>query len=152
MASKTIDAETSKQLISLLPHRYPFLLVDRIVEYEPGQRIVGVKSVSRNEPYFVGHFPDYPVMPGVLIIEAMAQTAGVLAIDTSSEPGDALPFFTRIDKVRFRRPVTPGDQIRLELEVLRRRHPVWWFHGRAFVDGELAVEGNVQATLGKRKR
>lgn len=149
--AETVDAETSRRLISLLPHRYPFLLVDRVVEYEPGRRIVGLKNVTRDEPFFDGHFPGYPIMPGVLIVEAMVQTAGMLALDTVPDPKSLLPVFTRIEKVRFRRPVVPGDQLVMELTVLRTRHPIWWFSGKAFVDGEVAVEGEAQASLGNRK-
>ncbi len=150
MTSEKIDAETSRRLISRLPHRYPFLLVDRIVEYEPGKRIVGVKGVTHNEPFFVGHFPDFPIMPGVLIMEAMNQTGGVLAMDSMNDKGEFLPILTRIEKARFRKPVLPGNQLVMKIEVTRHRHPVWWFQGKGYVDGELVAEGTVQATMGKR--
>ncbi|MEE8110478.1 MAG: 3-hydroxyacyl-ACP dehydratase FabZ [bacterium] len=150
MTSEKIDAETSRRLISRLPHRYPFLLVDRIVEYEPGKQIVGVKGVTHNEPFFVGHFPDFPVMPGVLIMEAMNQTGGVLAIDSTNDKGEFLPILTRIEKARFRKPEFPGNQLVMKIEVTRHRHPVWWFQGKGYVDGELMAEGTVQATMGKR--
>ncbi len=150
MTSEKIDAETSRRLISRLPHRYPFLLVDRIVEYEPGKQIVGVKGVTHNEPFFIGHFPDFPVMPGVLIMEAMNQTGGVLAIDSTNDKGEFLPILTRIETARFRKPVFPGNQLVMKSEVTRHRHPVWWFQGKGYVDGELMAEGTVQATMGKR--
>ncbi len=150
MTSEKIDAETSRRLISRLPHRYPFLLVDRIVEYEPGKQIVGVKGVTYNEPFFIGHFPDFPVMPGVLIMEAMNQTGGVLAIDSTNDKGEFLPILTRIEKARFRKPEFPGNQLVMKIEVTRHRHPVWWFQGKGYVDGELMAEGTVQATMGKR--
>ena len=109
------------QIQALLPHRYPFLLVDRIIEYEPGKRVVGIKNVTLNEPFFQGHFPGAPVMPGVLIVESMAQTAGVMMLANLPDRDQKLVFFTGIDGAKFRRPVVPGDQLRLELTVLRLR-------------------------------
>src|SRR4030065_685952 len=104
----------------LLPHRYPFLLLDRIVEFEPGRRVVGIKNVTINEPFFLGHFPDYPIMPGVLIIEALAQAGGFLALKAMGEKGK-IAFFAGIDNCKFRRPVVPGDQLRLECTVIGRK-------------------------------
>ena len=127
----------------ILPHRYPFLLVDRILELEPDRRVVGLKNVSANEPFFAGHFPGRPVMPGVLIVEALAQTAGVLM----GEASGLIPMFMGIDKARFRRPVTPGDQLRLEVEVLRKRRSVCRVAGRAFVGEELVAEAEMMAAL-----
>ena len=127
----------------ILPHRYPFLLVDRILELEPDRRVVGLKNVTANEPFFAGHFPGRPVMPGVLIVEALAQTAGVLMGDESG----LIPMFMGIDKARFRRPVTPGDQLRLEVEVLRRRRNVARVSGRAFVGDNLVAEAEMMAAL-----
>lgn len=147
-SAKAVDAETSRRLISLLPHCYPFLFVDRIVEYERGKRIVGLKNVTRNEPFFDGHFPGNPVMPGVLLIEAMVQTAAIMALDTLDNAKEVVPIFRRIQKVRFHRPVVPGDQIVLEARVLRTRHPLWWFSGAGTVDGELVAEGEAQAAMG----
>src|ERR1700693_5157998 len=109
------------QIMELLPHRFPFLLVDRITELEPNKRIVGLKNVTINEPFFQGHFPGMPVMPGVLIIECMAQVAGVLIYRELAEPRKKLIYFTGIESARFRRPVVPGDQLRVELELLQRR-------------------------------
>jgi beta-hydroxyacyl-ACP dehydratase FabZ len=131
-----------------LPHRDPFLFVDRIIELEPYKRAIGLKNVTSNEPYFRGHFPERPVMPGVLILEAMAQVAGVLAFYSMGGRRDHLPLFTGVDKAKFRMPVVPGDQLRLELEVLRRRsNRLWTFHGQASVDHKLAAEAELQAMI-----
>ena len=131
-----------------LPHRYPFLFVDRIIELEQHKRAVGLKNVTYNEPFFKGHFPERPVMPGVLILEAMAQVAGVLAFYSLGGHRGHIPLFTGIDKAKFRTPVVPGDQLRLELEVIRRRGDrVWVFIGRATVDGKLAAEAELQAMM-----
>jgi 3-hydroxyacyl-[acyl-carrier-protein] dehydratase len=128
-----------REIKELLPHRYPFLLVDRVVELEPGKRAVGLKNVTVNEPFFSGHFPDYPVMPGVLIIEALAQVAAV-AVLSLEEYRSRLPLFAGIDGARFRRPVVPGDVLRLEVEILRLRSKVGKCRGVAYVDGEQAAE------------
>jgi 3-hydroxyacyl-[acyl-carrier-protein] dehydratase len=131
-----------------LPHRYPFLFVDRIIELEQYKRAVGLKNVTANEPFFMGHFPERPVMPGVLILEAMAQVAGVLAFYSLGGRRDYIPLFTGIDKARFRTPVVPGDQLRMELEVLRRRGDrIWVFVGTTTVNGKLAAEAELQAML-----
>lgn len=128
------------EIQKILPHRPPFLLVDRIVELEPRKRIVGIKNVTMNEPYFVGHFPGFPVMPGVLIIEAMAQTGGVLVLRDIPDSKDKLVLFATIEKAKFRRPVVPGDQLRLELDVLSLRETFCRMQAKAFVDGQLAAE------------
>lgn len=139
-----------REIMDLLPHAYPFLLVDRIVELEPGKRIVGIKNVTYNEPFFPGHFPGRPIMPGVLIIEAMAQTAGVLAFKSLPPEDQKRPvFFLGIDNVRFRKPVIPGDQLRLELEIAKHRQAIWGFKGRALVDGKLVTEAELLAMLGE---
>lgn len=127
-------------IMQILPHRYPFLLVDRILELEPGQRAVGIKNVSGNEPFFAGHFPGKPVMPGVLIVEALAQTGAVALLSTPGLEGK-LAYFAGIDKCRFRRPVVPGDQLRLELTLTKMRGSVGKGQGQAFVGTELAAEG-----------
>ena len=135
-----------REIMELLPHRYPFLLVDRIVEFDPGKRIVGIKNVTINEPYFHGHFPGHPIMPGVLIVEALAQTGGILALKAMGG-GKRIAYFTGIDNVKFRRPVVPGDQLRLEITVLAHKGPLWKMHGEALVDGALAAKGDVTATV-----
>lgn len=135
------------QIQAILPHRYPFLLVDRIVEYDPGKRVVGIKNVTLNEPFFAGHFPGAPVMPGVLIVEAMAQTAGVMMLANLPDRESKLVFFTGIDGAKFRRPVVPGDQLRLELTVLRLRPRYIKLRGEAYVDGEMAAEAEISSAL-----
>jgi 3-hydroxyacyl-[acyl-carrier-protein] dehydratase len=131
-----------------LPHRYPFLFVDRIIELEPYQRAVGLKNVTSNEPFFEGHFPERPIMPAVLILEAMAQVAGVLAFYSLGGRRNHIPFFTGIDKAKFRTPVVPGDQLHMALEVKRRRgERVWVFIGRSTVNGRLAAEAELQAMM-----
>jgi beta-hydroxyacyl-ACP dehydratase FabZ len=134
------------EIMDLLPHRYPFLLVDRIVEWDPGKRIVGIKNVTINEPFFQGHFPGHPIMPGVLIIEAVAQTGGILALKAMGG-GKRIAYFAGIDNCKFRRPVVPGDQLRLEVTVLARKGPVWKMHGEALVDGAVAAKADVTATI-----
>ena len=144
-----------KEIQRILPHRYPFLLVDRIIEIDLGKRIVGIKNVSVNEPFFQGHFPGYPVMPGVLIIEAMAQVGGVLAFKSVEEKMDIsgkLVYFAGIDKAKFRKPVLPGDQIRFELEVIHVKEPYWKLKGTALVDGKKVCEAELMALVGDRER
>jgi 3-hydroxyacyl-[acyl-carrier-protein] dehydratase len=134
----TLDVEQIKRL---LPHRAPFLFVEKLCEIRAGESAVGYKAVSYNEPYFQGHFPEFAVMPGVLIVEAMAQTAGALVVHTyglSSE--NRVVYFMTIDKARFRRPVKPGELLPIPVRALRRRGPVWKFSGEAWVDGELCAE------------
>lgn len=135
-------------ILKILPHRYPFILVDRILELEPGKRVVGIKNVTINEPCFQGHFPGFPILPGVLIVEAIAQTWGICVF--ALEPGAAETknlFFSGIDKVRFRRPVVPGDQLRLEVTLLKHRGTLWKFKGVASVDGELVTEAELLASV-----
>lgn len=134
-----------------LPHRYPFLLVDRILEIEKFERVVGIKNVSFNEYFFKGHFPDRPIMPGVLIIEAMAQVGGVLYAYSLSLEGNNTVYFMGIDKCKFRRQVVPGDQIRIEMSVLRKHRRGWKMRGEAYVEGKLAVEAEMLALLEQKK-
>ncbi len=134
-----------KEIMEVLPHRYPFLLVDRIIEIEEGKRIVGIKNVTMNEAFFQGHFPGNPIMPGVLIIEAMAQVSGVLAYK-SGMSGKAT-YFLSIEKAKFRKPVVPGDQLRLEITVLRGRQTIWRFAGNAYVDDKLVAEAEFTAMI-----
>ena len=143
---------TINEILAMLPHAYPFLLVDRIVEIELGKRIVGIKNVTYNEPFFPGHFPGRPIMPGVLIVEAMAQTAGVLLFKSMPEEDyKRSVFFLGMDNVKFRKPVVPGDQLRLELEITRHHQSIWGFTGKAFVDGKLVAEADLLAMLGEEK-
>ena len=135
-----------QEIMDLLPHRYPFLLVDRIVEFDPGKRIVGIKNVSINEPFFQGHFPGHPIMPGVLIVEALAQAGGILALKAMGS-GKRIAYFTGIDNCKFRRPVVPGDQVRLEITVIAHKGPLWKMHGEASVDGAVVAKGDVTATI-----
>src|SRR5579863_7538626 len=130
----------------ILPHRYPFLLVDRIIELEP-ERIVGIKNVTVNEPFFDGHFPEFPVMPGVLIVEAMAQTAGVLVLKSIPDRETKLVLLVSIDSAKFRRPVVPGDQLRIEMVVIRKKGSVAKMAGKATVDGLLVAEAEVMCKL-----
>jgi 3-hydroxyacyl-[acyl-carrier-protein] dehydratase len=136
------------EIMKILPHRPPFLLVDRIIEMEAGKRIVGIKNVTINEPFFPGHFPGHPVMPGVLIIEAMAQVGCVLAILSSDESvRSKVTYFAGIDSARFRKPVFPGDQLRLEMEVVNLKRGIWYFSGRTFVDDKLVTEAELKAAF-----
>ncbi len=141
-----------EDIVRILPHRYPFLLVDRVTEIELGKRVVGIKNVTANEPFFQGHFPGRPIMPGVLIIEAMAQVGGILArlsVTGFLEEGkeDSI-YFMAIDKVKFRRPVVPGDRIVFELEPMRTGSRVWKMRGKASVDGDMVAEAELVASIG----
>lgn len=136
------------RLMELLPHRYPFLLVDRIYDMNGDQSAVGLKNVTINEPFFQGHFPQYPVMPGVLIIEGLAQTAGALCVHSLGEGYKAeLVYFMGIDKAKFRKPVVPGDQLHYHVRKIRNRGRVWKFYGEARVNGEVAAEAEISAML-----
>ncbi len=138
------------EIQGILPHRYPFLLVDRIIDIEPNAKAVAIKNVTINEPFFEGHFPDYPIMPGVLIVEAMAQVSGVLSFK-SGAIGDSV-FFMSIEKAKFRKPVVPGDQLRFEVSILQQRNTVWKFAGRAFVDGTLVAEADFTAMITEKEQ
>jgi beta-hydroxyacyl-ACP dehydratase FabZ len=130
----------------ILPHRYPFLLVDRILEFDQ-EHIVGIKNVTANEPHFTGHFPEFPVMPGVLIIEAMAQCAGVLVLKGMPDRGKKLVFLASVEEAKFRRPVVPGDQLRMEMKVVKWKSSVAKFTGVATVDGQVVAEATVMCKL-----
>jgi 3-hydroxyacyl-[acyl-carrier-protein] dehydratase len=141
-----------EEIQRILPHRYPFLLVDRIIALEPGKRIVGLKNVSINEPFFQGHFPGRPIMPGVLIVECLAQVGGVLALlSTPENMGNPSVYLMALDKVRFRQPVCPGDQLRLEVETLRSGKKFWKMQGQAYVNDTLVMEGEMIAAVGKEE-
>ncbi len=139
----TVDIE---DIMSLLPHRYPFLMVDRIIEIDGDNSAIGIKNVTANEPQFMGHFPGHPIMPGVLMIEGMAQTAGAICARTSASSAN-LVYFMTIDNVRFRRPVTPGDRVEYHVKKLKQRGNIWKFHCDAKVDGQLVAEGDIGAMM-----
>lgn len=136
-------------IMRLIPHRYPFLLIDAVTEFVPGESITAVKNVTLNEPYFQGHFPGRPVMPGVLVVEAMAQAAGVLSFATMGRRSDdnSVFYFAGIDEARFKRPVVPGDQLRLEVDILRKSRLIWKFKGSASVDGQVVAEAQLMCAL-----
>jgi len=137
-----------KEIVRLLPHRYPFLLVDRILAGEKGKNMIGLKNVSMNEPFFQGHFPSDPIMPGVLILEGMAQVGGILAFYSIPEMiGEKLIYFAGIDKVRFRRPVVPGDQLIFEMGVIKHKGKIWKMAGTAKVEGEVVAEAEFMAAF-----
>lgn len=136
-----------QDILKSLPHRYPFLLVDRIIEFEADRRIVGLKNVTINEPYFQGHFPGVPIMPGVLILEAMAQVGGFLVFETLPNRQQKLVFFSGVDKAKFRRPVLPGDQLRIEMEVVRVKSRIGKLRGQAYVEGQLACQAEILFSL-----
>jgi 3-hydroxyacyl-[acyl-carrier-protein] dehydratase len=137
------------QILDLLPHRFPMLLVDRVIECIPGERIVALKNVSINEPFFPGHYPHQPVMPGVLVIEAMAQAAAILSFKTINQKRDenTMYYFVGIDGARFKKPVSPGDQLRLEVSIIFFKRGIWKFAAKALVDGQLAAEAELMCTM-----
>jgi 3-hydroxyacyl-[acyl-carrier-protein] dehydratase len=137
---------TIKEIQKLLPHRYPFLLVDRIIEMNPGTKAVGIKNVTINEEFFQGHFPGLPIMPGVLIIEAMAQVAGVLAFQSGNAEGKSV-YFMSIERAKFRKPVVPGDQLRLEVNILQQRGNVWKFAANALIEEKIVAEAEFTAMV-----
>jgi beta-hydroxyacyl-ACP dehydratase FabZ len=137
------------EVMNFLPHRYPFLMIDRILEFEQGKRIVGLKNVTINEPFFQGHFPGHPIMPGVLLLEAMAQTGGVMALMSlpAEEVKKKVLYFMSLDKAKFRKPVTPGDQVRFELNLLKKRGTIMSFKAVATVDGAVVAEAEMMAMI-----
>ncbi len=142
-----------KRILAVLPHRYPFLLVDRIVGIEGDRKAVGIKNVSANEPHFQGHFPDNPVMPGVLILEGMAQTAGAICLlDRPEDGAPSLVYFMTIDKAKFRKPVLPGDVLEYHMTQMSKRRNMWWFRGEAKVDGQVVAEAEVGAMIAREAR
>lgn len=132
-------------ILKHLPHRYPFLLVDRVLSLTPGEEVVAIKNVTMNEPYFSGHFPHYPVMPGVMIVEAMAQAAGILSFKTTGQTPDenSLYFFIGIDKARFKKPVRPGDQLVMRVKIVRQMHGIWKFSAEARVNDQIVCEADL---------
>ena len=141
-----------QEILGLLPHRYPFLLIDRIIEFEPQKRLVAIKNVTINEPFFQGHFPGYPIMPGVLVVEAMAQAGGIIMMAEMPDREKKLVVFTGIERAKFRRPVTPGDQLRIEVEVLSFRPRAGRIEGRAIVDGKVACQATLTCAVVSRER
>ena len=141
----TIDIN---RIMKMIPHRYPILLVDRILEFKPGVGAVGLKNVTINEPHFQGHFPEFPVMPGVLIVEAMAQTAAIFVVESMGGNAEGkLVYFMTIDGAKFRKPVVPGDSVHIHIEKTQNRGAVWKFRGEARVDGKLCAEANFSAMI-----
>ncbi|TCK28470.1 3-hydroxyacyl-[acyl-carrier-protein] dehydratase [Ancylobacter aquaticus] len=142
-----------QRILATLPHRYPFLMVDRIVGIEGDKKAIGIKNVSANEPHFQGHFPDNPVMPGVLILEGMAQTAGTICLLNRPEDGaPSLVYFMTIDKAKFRKPVLPGDVLEYHMTQMSKRRNMWWFRGEAKVGGQIVAEAEVGAMIARGER
>ena len=136
-----------QQILGMLPHRYPFLLIDRVLELHKGKSVIAIKNVTYNEPFFQGHFPALKVMPGVLVVEALAQAGGILLYKSIPDPEKKLVLLSKIDKTKFRRPVVPGDQLRLEIDMIKLKSKFCHIKGKAIVDDEVVVEGEVMASL-----
>ena len=135
------------KIMEMIPHRYPFLLVDKVIDLVPDATATGIKNVTMNEPFFQGHFPDHPIMPGVLIVEAMAQTSAILVVETTGKKASGAVYFMTIEQARFRQPVVPGDRLELHVEKQRSRGNVWKFRGEAKVDQKLVAEANYSAMI-----
>jgi 3-hydroxyacyl-[acyl-carrier-protein] dehydratase len=149
MSGEKLDAIGIKEILNALPHRYPFLMVDRIIDIRGDEHGIGIKNVTINEPHFLGHFPNNPVMPGVLVLEGMAQTAGALCIRarTDGQPKPTVVYFLTIDKAKFRKPVLPGDVLEYHMNRIARRKNMWWYRGEAKVGGELVAEADLGAMI-----
>lgn len=148
MSGETLNAAGIREILAALPHRYPFLMVDRIIDIEGDQRGIGIKNVTINEPQFMGHFPHNPVMPGVLMLEGMAQTAGVLCVRAgAAKAAPKLVYFLTIDGARFRKPAVPGDTLEYHVQQVRRRRNMWWYRGVAKVRNELVAEATLGAMI-----
>jgi 3-hydroxyacyl-[acyl-carrier-protein] dehydratase len=149
MSGEKLDAIGIKEILNALPHRYPFLMVDRIIDIRGDEHGIGIKNVTINEPHFLGHFPNNPVMPGVLVLEGMAQTAGALCIRarTEGQPKPTVVYFLTIDKAKFRKPVVPGDVLEYHMNRVARRKNMWWYRGEAKVGGELVAEADLGAMI-----
>lgn len=146
-SSATLETLDIQQIMRLLPHRYPFLLIDRIIEIDADNSAIGIKNVTANEPHFTGHFPYHPVMPGVLIIEAMAQTAGAICINSTKEEKPSLVYFMTVDGAKFRKPVVPGDKLELHVKKLKQRGNIWRFACEGIVDGAKVAEAEISAMM-----
>ena len=152
-AQPIVGSADIQRILAALPHRYPFLMVDKITDIEGDRRAIGIKNVSANEPHFQGHFPENPVMPGVLILEGMAQTAGAICLFNKEADGPpSLVYFMTIDKAKFRRPVVPGDVLEYHMTQLSKRRNMWWFRGEAMVDGQLVAEAEVGAMIAQEAK
>lgn len=149
--STTLDTLKIQDLLKLLPHRYPFLLVDKIIEINGDESAIGIKNVTMNEPHFTGHFPEFPVMPGVLIIEAMAQTAGAICIHKTAAATPSLVYFMTIDGAKFRKPVVPGDKLEMHVKKLKQRGNIWRFGCEAIVDGAKVAEAEISAMMSAKQ-
>jgi 3-hydroxyacyl-[acyl-carrier-protein] dehydratase len=141
-----------QEILGFLPHRYPFLLIDRVVEFERGKRLVAIKNVTMNEPFFQGHFPGYPIMPGVLVVEAMAQAGAIIMMSEIPDREKKLAVFTGIEKAKFRRPVTPGDQLRIEVDVLQFKSRLGRMEAKALVDGKVACQATLTCQIVPKTR
>jgi len=144
---KDNDLLNIEKILKILPHRYPFLLVDRVLKLEKGKSIIAIKNVTYNERFFQGHFPHLKVMPGVLVVEAIAQAGGILLFHSVPDPQNKLVFLVKIDNMKFRKPVVPGDQLKLEVEIIRLKNKFCNVRGKAYVDGDIVVEGEILASL-----
>jgi 3-hydroxyacyl-[acyl-carrier-protein] dehydratase len=148
MSADTLDAAGIREILQLLPHRYPFLMVDRVTDMRGDDHAIGIKNVTANEPHFQGHFPDNPVMPGVLMLEGMAQTAGVLCMRLMTQrTAQSAVYFITIDKAKFRKPAVPGDTIEYHMNKIARRRNMWWYRGEAKVGGALIAEAELGAMI-----
>jgi 3-hydroxyacyl-[acyl-carrier-protein] dehydratase len=145
--TETLSTADIQKLMEYLPHRYPFLLIDKIIECNGDESCIGIKNVTINEPHFQGHFPGIPIMPGVLLIEGMAQTAGALCVHSGKAGTSSKVYFMTIDNAKFRKPVVPGDRVEYHLERLRSRRNMWWFKGTGIVDGQVVCEAEISAML-----
>jgi 3-hydroxyacyl-[acyl-carrier-protein] dehydratase len=152
MSGETVDAVGIAEILDAIPHRYPFLMVDRIISIKSDEFGIGIKNVTFNEPHFMGHFPGNPVMPGVLLIEGMAQTAGVLCMRAGAGPRDSLVYFLTIDKAKFRRPVVPGDVVEYHVTKIAQRRNMWWYRGQAKVGDQIVAEAEVGAMIAARNQ
>ena len=148
-AGKTLESVDIFTILKSLPHRYPFLMVDRIINIDGEQSAVGIKNCTINEPHFQGHFPENPVMPGILLFEGMAQTGGVLCVLASPNKASTVVYFMTIDEGKFRKPVRPGDVVEYHMTLLRKRRNMWWYRGEAKVDGETVAEAVLSAMMGE---